>query len=429
MRTKALLIGAFIALVCASSAHADSGVVASWNFDEGSGAIAHDVSGHGNDGTLAGVTEWTQGYFGSALSFDGGSAAVRVNGNSGLEPTAAVSVASWVQATGPAGHYKYILSKSASSCKAASYGLYTGANGGLQFYVSQHGAASYTTSPDAGTGIWDGRWHFVVGTYDGSSVRLYVDGKEVGHGSPLSGSIDYNYPDNDLFIGHYNRCPALNFEGLIDEIQVLGRAMTPAQVADAYTSLVALHDGNITTPPPGPLPALLSPPPPPTEGSSGNAGGSGSSGGGNPGHSSTASISKIIATGLGTGAPRVTFTVSGAVNDKTPITSFTVSLPAGLSFSHKAGQLRKGVTLHGAGDTSLSLRDGKLLVVLRRPTHRLSLTISNPALVENEALARRIALLKSFNRGKQRVLKLKLVLTLTDMARDRASVNVIVSLR
>jgi hypothetical protein len=433
MRTKALLIGVFVALVCASPAHADSGVVAWWNFDEGSGTIAHDVSGHGNDGILAGVTEWTQGYFGSALSFDGGSAEVRVNGNSGLEPTGALSVAAWVQANGPAGHYKYILSKGASSCKAASYGLYTGANGGLQFYVSQHGAASYTTSPDAGSGIWDGGWHFVVGTYDGSSVRLYVDGREVGHGSPLTGAIDYHYPDNDLFIGHYNQCPALNFEGLIDEIQVLNRAMTAAQVASSYTSLVALHDGNATTVPPGPLPAPLSPAPRPTEGSSSNGGGSGSSSGANTGHSSTASISKVIATGLGTGAPRVTFTVSGAVNDKTPITSFTVSLPAGLSFSHKARQLRKGIKLPGAGDTSLSLRGGKLLVVLRKPTHRLSLSISNPALVENKALARRIAMLKSFNRGKhrakQRELKLKLVLTLTDLARQRASVNVIVSLR
>lgn len=434
MRTKSLLIGAFIALVCASPAYADSGVVGWWNFDEGSGAIAHDVSGHGNDGTLAGATEWTQGYFGSALSFDGGSAEVRLNGGvSALEPAAAVSVAAWVQAKGPAGHYKYILSKGASSCKAASYGLYTGADGGLQFYVSQHGAASYTTSPDAGTGIWDGGWHFVVGTYDGSSVRLYVDGKQVGHGSPLSGSIDYHYPDNDLFIGHYNQCPALNFEGLIDEIQVLNRAMTPVEVANSYASLVALHDGTTSTPPPAPLPAPLSPPPSPTSGSSGNGGGSGSSGGGNTGHSTTASVSRIVATGLGTGAPRVTFTVSGAVKDKAPITSFTVSLPPGLSFSHNAGHLRKGIKLPGAGDTSLSLLRRKLLGVLRKPTHRLSLAIGNPALIEDGALARRIGLLKSFNRGKHRakqhVLKLKLVLTLTDMARDRAAINVFVSLR
>lgn len=450
MRTKALLIGALIALVCASPACADSGVVGWWNFDERSGAIAHDVSGHGNDGTLAGATEWTQGYFGSALSFDGSSAEVRVSGDSALEPSAAVSVAAWVQGNRPEGNYKYILSKGASLCRAASYGLYTGGHGGLQFYVSQHAAASYTTSPDAGSRIWDGGWHFVVGTYDGSSVRLYVDGNEVGHGSPLSGSIEYHYSDSDLFIGHYNQCPALNFDGLIDEIQVLNRAMTSVQVANSYTSLVALHGGDTTTPPPGPLLPPLSPPASRTEASSGNggarqhergpqsvacrcdSGSSTSSGGGRTGRSPTVSLSTIVATGLGTGTPRVSFRVSEAVNDKAPITSFTVSLPAGLSFSHKTSKLRKGIKLPGAGHTSLSLHRGQLLVVLRRPTHRLSLTIGKPALVEKKTLARRIKRLKSSNRSKhrhQRVLKLKLVLTLTDMARSRASVNVIIRLR
>ena len=36
------------------------------------------------------------------------------------------------------------------------------------FYVSQNQALSYAISPDAGTGVWDDNWHFVVGTYDGT---------------------------------------------------------------------------------------------------------------------------------------------------------------------------------------------------------------------------------------------------------------------
>ena len=49
---------------------ADSSLVAAWNFNEGSGAIAHDVSGHGNDVMLYGAT-WVDGKFGKALSFSG----------------------------------------------------------------------------------------------------------------------------------------------------------------------------------------------------------------------------------------------------------------------------------------------------------------------------------------------------------------------
>ena len=35
----------------------------------------------------------------------------------------------------------------------------------------------------------DGNWHAVAGTFDGQTVRLYVDGTEVGHGSPAPGAI------------------------------------------------------------------------------------------------------------------------------------------------------------------------------------------------------------------------------------------------
>src|SRR5205823_14394762 len=40
-------------------------------------------------------------------------------------------------------------------------------------------AFGHVSSPDAGTGIWDGKWHHVAGTYDGAALRLYVDGHEV----------------------------------------------------------------------------------------------------------------------------------------------------------------------------------------------------------------------------------------------------------
>ena len=38
-----------------------------WRFDEGSGTIANDSSGNGNDGTFYGDPQWVIGYFGGAL--------------------------------------------------------------------------------------------------------------------------------------------------------------------------------------------------------------------------------------------------------------------------------------------------------------------------------------------------------------------------
>ena len=59
---------------------------------------------------------------------------------------------------------------------ASSYALYTGSNGGLRFYVSDGGAGA-SLSPAAGPELWDGQWHAVAGTFDGQTVRFYLDGQ------------------------------------------------------------------------------------------------------------------------------------------------------------------------------------------------------------------------------------------------------------
>ena len=46
-------------------------IVGIWTFDEGSGDVAGDSSGNGNDGTVNGDPQWIDGQFGSALEFNG----------------------------------------------------------------------------------------------------------------------------------------------------------------------------------------------------------------------------------------------------------------------------------------------------------------------------------------------------------------------
>jgi Concanavalin A-like lectin/glucanases superfamily len=242
LKKSALILGAItaMALVIAAPASASARLNGWWPFYEGSDTVAHDISGHGDNGTLSGGTHWVGGYFGTALSFDGSTGRVDVPDGSALEPTSAISIGAYVKAS--PGNFKYIVSKGASGCIASSYGLYTGPNGGLEFYVSQNSGLTYAQSPDAGTAMWDGNWHFVVGTYDGSDVRLYVDGVQIGSGTALTGPITYGLPSgNDLFFGHYDGCSGLDFDGSIDEPTVWGEALTPAQVSLSYKILTGLH--------------------------------------------------------------------------------------------------------------------------------------------------------------------------------------------
>ena len=90
---------------------------------------------------------------------------------------------------------------------------------------------SWSISPDAGTGIWDGNWHNVVGTFDGSAVRLYVDGKEVGSGTPDTDAVPYNLLNGtDLEIGNYGGCSGLGYSGKIDEVKVFNRALGAQEI-------------------------------------------------------------------------------------------------------------------------------------------------------------------------------------------------------
>ena len=203
-----------------------------WKLDEATGTTVADSSGNDNDGVLSGGVSWGSGVFGPALVFDGFSGQVKVEDNHALEPLNAVTVSAWFKHAGSPGTYRYIVAKGGNGCIAASYGLYSGPNGGLQFYVSQSHGTVYARSPDAGQRVWDGGWHLAVGTYDGNTIRLYVDGVQVGSGTSWPGSLEYLLPSsNDFYIGNYPSCQPHWFMGAIDDVMVWGRALDAGEIS------------------------------------------------------------------------------------------------------------------------------------------------------------------------------------------------------
>ncbi len=231
----ALGLAAAILTITAAPAAADVFPVGDWTFNEGHGSVARDATGHHNEGALEGAAQWTHGRFQGAIGFDGASAGVRVPDSADLE-SANVTVSAWVDSSASPGIYRYVVAKGANSCSAASYGLYTGPGGGIAFYTSRNQGYAWTISPELPAGsIWNGQWHNVIGTYDGSTVRLYVDGRQVGSGTPDSTPIGYGLPtSNDLSIGAYPWCPSSDFSGDIDEVKVFDRALGPLEIGAAY---------------------------------------------------------------------------------------------------------------------------------------------------------------------------------------------------
>jgi len=201
-------------------------LVAYWPFDND----ISDKSGNGNNGINDGAT-FVSGKINEGLSFDGNDNMV-VSGVSSLNPSK-VTLEAWVKNSGTPGTYKYITGKYYLGDRG-SYALYTSGSGGLRFYISH--TAGFVASPDAGTGIWDGNWHHIAGTYDGAKVRLYVDGVEVGSGTVTTKSIAYNA--NDLYIGSYGS--GFYWKGIIDEVKIYNRALDAIEILE--------HNGDVSIP-------------------------------------------------------------------------------------------------------------------------------------------------------------------------------------
>src|SRR5690349_5658377 len=230
-RLVLLLAGALAVLVAAVPSNAATGLIGRLAFDEPSGLSATDTSGAGRTGTLSGGVQRVAGKTGGALAFDGAGGQVRIPSAAALE-TPNVTVEAWVKRSGSPGSFKHIVAKGSSACMAASYGLYSGPNDGIEFYVSSGGGSSFTRSPDGGPGVWDGQWHLVTGTFDGTTVRLYVDGGQVESGTSGAAPIDYGALDTrDLFIGNYAGCANHGFDGAVDDVRIYGRALSADEVA------------------------------------------------------------------------------------------------------------------------------------------------------------------------------------------------------
>ena len=79
-------------------------------------------------------------------------------------------------------------------------------------------------------------WHHVTGTYDGSRLRLYIDGTLVNESSEQSGAIQY--PTDAFYqLGAYRDDDEyFRLNGAINEIRLYDTAISPEQIAENYTA-------------------------------------------------------------------------------------------------------------------------------------------------------------------------------------------------
>ena len=83
-------------------------------------------------------------------------------------------------------------------------------------------------------GVTQGKWEHLVGIWDGTNVRLYINGQQVVSNTGPAGNID-NFPGGDLRFGTGWNNPSVSaWDGALDDIRIYNRALSAQEVLALY---------------------------------------------------------------------------------------------------------------------------------------------------------------------------------------------------
>ena len=226
----------------------ERGLLAEWHFEEGNyddpegdGYSVYDLSGRGCHGgfVYSGIWQdyWVKGINGMALNFTGDDYVWLVPWNVApqkLNPRKQVTYEAWI----------YWINDNAGELDDLQTIYFNGhSERQLQITESDHwhggreilfrlNTTSGTYHLYSTTKINTNEWYHIVATYDGSKMRIYINGK-LDSEMPASGDI----VDHDQvcdYIGIYPWGNVYKFHGIIDEVYIWDRALTPQEVKERY---------------------------------------------------------------------------------------------------------------------------------------------------------------------------------------------------
>jgi hypothetical protein len=213
-----------------------------WNLDETSGAVAADSSGNGNHGTLANGPVWTAGKIANGLLFDGVNDYIFLGDPVSLRPANFMTMAAWVNFSNLSVN-RMIVAKDDSN--HPSNNTFLRVDKGGQFVCSIGGARTTVRSA-----VVTGQWIHLACTYDGSGIRVYVNGTQQGmiaRTGPIADEVGVGW----LIGARTPAAPAIFMSGKLDDVRIYSRALSA-------NDILSLFNFNGMNPPGDTQPPVLS---------------------------------------------------------------------------------------------------------------------------------------------------------------------------
>jgi prepilin-type N-terminal cleavage/methylation domain-containing protein len=207
--------------------YGDTSLVRYWTMNEGTGTVAYDYSGNGYAGALINSPTWTTGRVGLyALSFVSSTTQYATTSDASLPSgSSARTIAVWLNTTST--NIGSIFGYGTTSSNAYIFVAPSSASG-TNFGISTYGGGAssvYSLIP-----INDGKWHYCVATYDGTTWKIYIDG--VLNNSSTAGTTNTILSGTARIADDAAGNPS--WTGEEDDLRIYNRALSAAQISAMY---------------------------------------------------------------------------------------------------------------------------------------------------------------------------------------------------
>jgi hypothetical protein len=191
-----------------------------------------------NVGALVNGATFAPGFVGQAFSLDGVNDFIEIPDASNLNLSNAITIQAWINPRSLPSRYPAIVKKSGltgGSSTTTGYSLEF-RDGAPQVLLWVYLKNQWFSSPPGTVPVGTNTWSHVTATYDGTWIRMYINGTEVGPPTYKPGNIIPS-SDNSLNLGRDPANPGdpdRYFDGLIDEVMIYNRALTAGEIRTTY---------------------------------------------------------------------------------------------------------------------------------------------------------------------------------------------------